>query len=926
MQRGSTYEIHNKTMNSFAELFNGCPECSNLEFRPNPEETFGNDGYIIDHDTGIEIGYDWERRDDHFKNGVLRFETLGQLERKLVKDNIQISLQCDETETAVAVGWHKDWLEEVKVVKSLKTDTDKRQITEMRTTSKYKIFMYTEISELKKHINEYIKTGAYRFDPDEMRRSIVRTINRDGYDLDEQQINAVLCDKKYEQVVAGAGAGKTMTVTAKVRYLTDCLDVDPKDILVLSLSRATVAELKEKIKPKCRISTFHALGYTILGHEGDVGGIRLKSFLSEAIRERISAEGYDEDFADSLTQYFEAEDPVAVSDGEEDNEEDTKAALSEIFSADGIKAEGERLIDLLRVFIEQMKINGSDEEAFAAWKDEAEDARTVLFLEICKPLFIAYREYLAKNDMLDFSDMINNAENCLYRMAEDPERAKNVRKYKYIIVDEYQDISLQRFKLIKALIAYSGDEFKQLMVVGDDWQAIYAFSGSRVDLFTGFKELAEAGDDHECIKLVNTYRNPQALIDIAGDFVSKNPKQIRKELRSQKQYKDKELVNPVSLISYEKGAEVWACREALRRLKSDREKDGRDINGSVLILGRFGFNGRNLKGRFPFFGDDPDDVEMKPIFTADPDGVHLHPEAEDLKDMTDIRYMTVHRSKGLEAEDVIVLGMDEDKRGYGFPCTKEDDEILNLVNKKETMEINVSTGNKLWLTDTKLKDYPEERRLFYVALTRTKNRVYLLGRKDSLSRYAANELLPDNAGKEKRKVTEIKYVCEELEKYSRAEDARKEYLKSAYVIDDKGKPADPLYKIFGSIREIYAKTKYVSVKERTLTAFLYGSEDESISRKRNWGRLNELSHFACLKDLGAAETEVLLNKMISAGLLYRGWFDKPTGSRDFIRYNRKQVDKWNSMSDEDIDDFKTALKTNVADLINNSSKPEKMTL
>lgn len=108
MYRESTYEIHNETMDHFAELFNSCSECPNLEFIPNPEETYGNDGYIIDHDSGKSIGYDWERRDDHFKNGEFDFDTLGQYERKLIKDNIQISLQCDETDTAVAVGWHKD--------------------------------------------------------------------------------------------------------------------------------------------------------------------------------------------------------------------------------------------------------------------------------------------------------------------------------------------------------------------------------------------------------------------------------------------------------------------------------------------------------------------------------------------------------------------------------------------------------------------------------------------------------------------------------------------------------------------------------------------------------------------------------------------------------------------------------------------------
>ena len=919
MYRESTYEIHNETMDHFAELFNSCRECPNLEFIPNPEETFGNDGYIIDHDSGKSIGYDWERRDDHFKNGEFDFDTLGQYERKLIKDNIQISLQCDETDTAVAVGWHKDWLKEVKTIKALKTDSKKKQQGEVRYTREFKIFKYDEISELKRYIDEMIKTDAYRFDSEEMRRNIVRTINQDGYDLDDQQIDAVLCSKKYEQVVAGAGAGKTMTVSAKVRYLTECLEAEPRDILVLSFSRETVKELREKIIPGCHIFTFHALGYAILGHEGDVKDTKLKKFLTDCIRAKISDKEYDEDFADSLQQFFECDQSADFTD-EEEPTDDLKTGLNEIFSTDGIKAEGENLINLLRVFIEQMKINGLKEDAFDVWKNEAESARTVLFLEICKPLFTAYRDYLCGKHLLDFSDMINDAEARLLKMAED-KRSASVRKYKYIIVDEYQDISLQRFNLIKALISYSGEEFKQLMVVGDDWQAIYAFSGAKVDLFTGFKELTKAGDDHECIKLVNTYRNPQALIDIAGDFVSKNPKQIRKELRSKKQYENgKEILNPVNVISYEKGSEVWACCEALRRLKQDRIKDGRKVDGSVLILGRFRFNGNNLNGRFPHFDDDPDMMEMKHIFTMDADGVHLRPVDEELKDMTDIRYMTVHRSKGLEAEDVIVLGMDEDKKGYGFPCTKEDDDILSLVNKKETMENTIRLRNKLWSEEMKVIDYPEERRLFYVALTRTKNRVYLLGREDSLSRYAGSELIEDNKADEKRSIREIKYVCEELKKYEKIEQARKEYLKSAYIIDDKGNTAAPVYKVFMSIREIYEKTNYVSVKESTLLAFLKGAEEESVTRRRNWGSLDRLTFYGCLRETGIADIEILISKMIDTGLLYRGWFDKPVGKRDFVRYGKKQVDKWNTMSDEDAEAFMASLKTDISKEINDKPR------
>lgn len=136
---------------------------------------------------------------------------------------------------------------------------------------------------------------------------------------------------------------------------------------------------------------------------------------------------------------------------------------------------------------------------------------------------------------IDFQDMINESAELI--------RQKRIGReqfdYKYIIVDEYQDISRQRYNLIKELSQLCN---AKIMAVGDDWQSIYAFSGSILPLFTRFCEAVGYGQE---LKITRTYRNAQEIIDIAGTFVQKNSAQIKKELVSPKR-----ITNPVIIYPY----------------------------------------------------------------------------------------------------------------------------------------------------------------------------------------------------------------------------------------------------------------------------------------------------------------------------------------------------------------------------------------
>ena len=340
-----------------------------------------------------------------------------------------------------------------------------------------------------------------------------------------------------------------------------------------------------------------------------------------------------------------------------------------------------RLAVLLADFILHFKRNGWPMERYGDLKASArqnKDERTLLFLDIAQQCHFAYESRLRQEGAIDFEDMINLATERLRTM----ERNGEDIPYDWVLVDEYQDISLQRFNLIEGLRKVSHAKF---LAVGDDWQSIFRFAGSNLSLFVDFKKRVGEGD---VIYLRNTHRNSQELIDIAGDFVMRNPVQYQKSLVSKKR-----VVDPVILLSYDDSyskEETPYHRLGLaveRALTEIHERRG--DAGKTLLIGRYNFDGAKL-GR------------LSDLFSFQ-DGKITSVRYPDME----IDFMTAHASKGLGYDDVILINGKDDT--LGFPSKIEDDPLIKLV-QKETPEI----------------EYGEERRLFYVALTRTKNRVYIV--------------------------------------------------------------------------------------------------------------------------------------------------------------------------------------------------------
>lgn len=445
--------------------------------------------------------------------------------------------------------------------------------------------------------------------------------------LDYYQKKAVICDSKNQMIVAGAGSGKTTTMAAKVKYLVEIKKIDPNKILVLSYTNKAVQELQEIINIEFNIpvtvTTFHKLGMSII-----------KNKLRDLDSQKVNIID-DENKVKILTNFLKEKDIAEMA-----------KYLNEYLKIPNLV----RYLGKYNEYLKYKKINYSKLLEILAYDDCNIDKsnKGKYFLQLKNDVYYSYYKYKKENNMIDFDDMINLAINYI-----------NENKYKYIIVDEYQDISLERYNLLNNL-----SKTANLIVVGDDWQSIYAFAGSKVELFNNF--ILREGT--EIIKIVQTYRNSQELINVAGMFIMKDKQHMVKELISPKR-----ISKPIKIVFYDKRTFASKLNKILARIS---------LKERVLILGRFSFDYRIFVDNKNFFIEGDRVISKK------------YPQLN-------ITFLTVHAAKGLGYDQVIIVNM---KKGiYGFPSLKENPKFLNIK-----------------------KDELEERRLFYVALTRTKNYVYLM--------------------------------------------------------------------------------------------------------------------------------------------------------------------------------------------------------
>ena len=318
------------------------------------------------------------------------------------------------------------------------------------------------------------------------------------------------------------------------------------------------------------------------------------------------------------------------------------------------------LANLIVAFLNHVKNSGiTSEELRRRASGRGDLMRNKSFLKLFEQVRERYEELLAQDNAVDFHDLINFA-------SSQAREGRWKSPYKYVLVDEFQDISKGRMALLQAI---NGKDVAYFLV-GDDWQSIYRFAGSDVGLVRNCG--AYLGHVQER-QLAQTFRFGQGILGPSTAFIRENPEQTQRTLKPNKSAKD----DGVTIVYNDNPA------EGLQQSFQDIENKAKIKNPSVMVLGRYGWSKSTLNNSL--------ETRLRKHFST-------------------VDFSTVHTAKGREADYVAVLDLKDDPR-RGFPSRIGDDPLLDLV-------LPPITGNSY--------QFAEERRLFYVAMTRARAGLYLV--------------------------------------------------------------------------------------------------------------------------------------------------------------------------------------------------------
>lgn len=393
--------------------------------------------------------------------------------------------------------------------------------------------------------------------------------------------------------------------------------------------------------------------------------------------------------------------------------------------------ERDHLAKIFKSCITHIKANRWDDEDLIAHLDSADRPqpfryRSAVFLQLMTKLYHQWNQALEAEGATDFDDVVNTATDII-------NSGIWASPYRLVMVDEFQDTSRSRGKLLEALAA--GDD-TCLFCVGDDWQSINGFAGADVSVMSRFDQIF---GDSTHFKLETTFRCPQSLCDISNQFITKNPLQVEKSVTSAKA----DVLEPIRLVraplTMQSDLALMSTMKAelqLLQAKAEQYKQ----HYTVMVLGRYNYD--------KYFADK-----------------NFLPQYSRLS----IRFLSVHQAKGLEADYVIIPRMSS--TAYAFPCQTKDDSALTLA-----------------MPCPDSYPYAEERRLFYVAITRAKQGVSLI----------ANEGLESSFFSELQHDFQIKVVTHQVEDSAPAVVCPA--CKKGFLIEKKGASTKGAYAFYGCNR------------------------------------------------------------------------------------------------------------------------------
>lgn len=346
--------------------------------------------------------------------------------------------------------------------------------------------------------------------------------------LNEAQREAVLTTEGPILVIAGAGSGKTRLLTHRIAYLIREKKVFPRNILAVTFTNKAAEEMKGRVKKLLGdkfheqpwMGTFHHICVRILRAEIEKLG-RKKNFVI-----------YDESDQVALIKKIMKEKELST------DQFSPRAILAVISKA---KGELQRIEDYL---------NGES-----------------YFERVVVRVYEAYQKNLRGNNALDFDDLLQKTVELFQKFPKVLEKYQNI--FRYILIDEYQDTNHAQYVLVNLL----AERCRNLCVVGDDWQSIYAFRGADVRNILDFeKDYPEA----KVVKLERNYRSTQKILDAAYGVISKN---IRR--------KDKKLwtdnIEGHDVMVYKASNEQDEADFVVREIQRITEEDNLSFNDFVVL-------------------------------------------------------------------------------------------------------------------------------------------------------------------------------------------------------------------------------------------------------------------------------------------------------------------------------------------------------
>ena len=351
--------------------------------------------------------------------------------------------------------------------------------------------------------------------------------------------------------------------------------------------------------------------------------------------------------------------------------------------------------------------------------------RAKLFFEIYKPIYLKYEQYLKDKKMIDFADMINSSINIVEKSSDGD------YPFEYILIDEVQDLSYNRYKLVKALLSKNPNS--KLFAVGDDWQSIFRFAGGDLSLIQDFEDTFELNTKRSFIAMTHRFGNPQ--LGLSSVFVQKNPYQSQKEVFGfdtnktpiLKRFFNRRYAENNNQAISEESKTVNSILDELQN------KYGEDLSSkNIQIISRYNSDIDSILGNpkkaiaphnnFRVIKSDTDSEEdEKEIFLEWKSGLSMKP--------VKLAFCSMHKAKGITRDIVIILNMNSGSNG--MPSLRSSDPMIELL-----------------LSHSDQYPFAEERRLFYVAITRAKEATYVVADKTRPSQFLF-EIFDDVFGEDK---------------------------------------------------------------------------------------------------------------------------------------------------------------------------------